>query len=72
MIKKTPLSEYENVRKNGLLAIALREDDELIEVKFTNGNEEIIMVSRNGMSIRFAETEACRPCGEIFTPHENE
>ena len=41
MIKKTPLEEYENVRKNGLLAIALREDDELIEVKFTNGTETV-------------------------------
>ena len=57
MIKKTPLEEYENVRKNGLLAIALREDDELIEVKFTNGTEEVIMVSKNGMSIRFPETD---------------
>lgn len=57
MIKKTPLSEYENVRKNGLLAIALREDDELIEVKFTNGSEDIIMVSKEGMSIRFHESD---------------
>ena len=57
MIKKTPLSEYENVRKNGLLAIALREDDELIEVKFTNGSEDIIMVSKEGMSIRFHEDD---------------
>ena len=57
MIKKTPLMEYANVRRNGLAAISLREDDELIEVKFTNGREEVILVSKEGMAIRFPETD---------------
>lgn len=55
MIKKTPLSDYANVRKNGLQAIVLKEDDELIEVKFTDGTEDVFMISKNGMAIRFSE-----------------
>ena len=58
MVKRTPVEEYENVRKNGLQAIVLREDDELIEVKATNDQEDVIMVSRSGMAIRFHETDA--------------
>ena len=54
MIKKTDLTDYANVRKNGLIAISLKEGDELIEVRFTNGNEEIIMITKKGMAIRFS------------------
>ena len=55
--KKTPLMEYQNVRKNGLNAIVIREDDELIEVKVTNKDSEIFMATKNGMCIRFKEAD---------------
>ena len=55
--KKTSLMEYQNVRKNGLNAIVIREDDELIEVKVTNKDSEIFMVTKNGMCIRFKESD---------------
>ena len=55
LIKKTPLREYMNVRKIGLAAITLREDDELIEVKFTDSEQEIILVTKYGQCIRFKE-----------------
>ena len=55
--KKTPLMEYSNVRKNGLAAINLREDDELIEVKVTDKDSEIFLVTKFGMCIRFKETD---------------
>ena len=57
LIKKTPLREYMNVRKTGLAAITLREDDELIEVKFTDGNQEIILATKYGQCIRFEEED---------------
>ncbi|SFR72579.1 DNA gyrase subunit A [[Clostridium] aminophilum] len=57
IIKRTAVSEYANVRKNGLQAIVLREDDDLIEVKATNDREDIFMVSKHGMCIRFHETD---------------
>ena len=57
MIKKTPLSDFANVRRNGLKAIVLKENDELIEVKFTDGNEEIILITKEGMAIRFHESD---------------
>ncbi len=57
IVKKTLLTEYSNVRKNGLNAINLREDDELIEVKQTDENSEIFLVTKNGMCIRFRETD---------------
>ena len=57
MIKKTPLSDFANVRRNGLRAIVLKEDDQLIEVKFTDGNEEIFLVTAHGMLIRFNESD---------------
>ncbi len=57
LIKKTPLKEYANVRKTGLAAITLREDDELIEVKFTNGRQEIILATKYGQCIRFREND---------------
>ncbi len=55
--KKTSLEEYKNVRKNGLNAIVIREDDELIQVKVTDKDSEILMVSKKGMCIRFKETD---------------
>ncbi len=57
MVKRTPMKEYENVRKNGLQAIVLREDDELIEVKATDNTENIFLVTKKGMCIRFHETD---------------
>ena len=57
MVKKTSLKEYENVRKNGLQAIVLRENDELIEVKKTDNTEDIFLVTKKGMCIRFHETD---------------
>ena len=57
MVKKTPMCEYENVRKNGLQAIVLKEQDELIEVKATDNTEDIFLISKNGMCIRFHETD---------------
>ncbi|MCC8026583.1 MAG: DNA gyrase subunit A [Clostridium sp.] len=57
MVKKTPMVEYEHVRKNGLQAIVLREDDELIEVKATDNTQDIFLVTRKGMCIRFNEKD---------------
>ena len=57
MVKKTPLREYGNVRKNGLQAIVLRENDELIEVKVTDDTKDIFLVTQKGQCIRFHETD---------------
>ena len=57
LVKKTPIKDYENVRKTGLTAIVLRDDDELIEVKSTDNNKDIILVTRDGQCIRFKETD---------------
>ena len=57
IVKKTPLMEFSNVRKNGLTAINLREEDELIEVKITDCSSEIFLVTKQGMCIRFQETD---------------
>ncbi|KPU26460.1 DNA gyrase subunit A [Caloranaerobacter sp. TR13] len=57
IIKKTGLNEFDNIRKNGIIAINLREEDELIEVKKTNGENELILVTAYGMSIRFNEKD---------------
>ena len=57
LVKKTPITDYINIRKTGLAAITLREEDELIEVKFTNGSQEIILATKFGQCIRFAETD---------------
>lgn len=57
IVKKTNVIEYSNVRKNGLAAINLRDDDELIEVKVTDKNTEIFLVTKYGMCIRFKETD---------------
>ena len=64
IVKKTPIMEYANVRKKGLAAINLREDDELIEVKKTNNNEDIFMVTKYGQCIRFKETDV-RKTGRV-------
>ena len=61
-VKKTSLMEFSNVRKNGLAAINLREDDELIEVKATEKGDDIFLVTKQGMCIRFQETDV-RPTG---------
>lgn len=57
IVKKTSIVEYSNVRKNGLIAINLRDDDELIEVKTTNKETEVLLVTKFGMCIRFKETD---------------
>lgn len=57
IVKKTNIMEYANVRKNGLIAINLKDDDELIEVKSTDKDTHIFLVTRNGICIRFKETD---------------
>ncbi len=57
MVKKTPMREYANVRKNGLQAIVLRENDELIEVKATDDTKDIFLVTKKGQCIRFHEKD---------------
>ena len=64
LVKKTPIMDYENIRKTGLQAISLREDDELIEVKITDGDRDILLITRNGMSIRFHESDV-RATGRV-------
>lgn len=57
IVKKTKREEFKNINKSGLIAIGLRSDDELIDVKITNGEKEVMLVTENGMSIRFKETD---------------
>ncbi|BFT68565.1 MULTISPECIES: DNA gyrase subunit A [Paenibacillus] len=57
VVKKTPIDDYSNIRKGGLIAINLREDDDLIGVKLTDGNQGIIMGTKFGMSIHFPEQD---------------
>ena len=57
MVKKTSLDEYQNMRKTGLTSINLREDDELIEVKYTDGDQDIFLVTKYGQCIRFHESD---------------
>jgi DNA gyrase subunit A len=57
LVKKTPIKDYANVRKTGLAAITLREDDRLIEVKITDNEEDIILVTKYGQCIRFGEQD---------------
>ncbi|MEG0594562.1 MAG: DNA gyrase subunit A, partial [Christensenella sp.] len=66
VIKKTPFSEYANIRQNGLRAVNLREDDELISVMETDGTKSIIIGTRDGMAIIFSE-EDVRPMGRVST-----
>lgn len=63
-VKKTDLMQYDNIRKGGLAAVTLRENDELIDVRLTDGNQDVILVTRNGMSIRFREDDV-RPLGRV-------
>ncbi|MCD8330883.1 MAG: DNA gyrase subunit A, partial [Lachnospiraceae bacterium] len=62
MVKKTSICEYGNIRKTGLVAINLREGDELIEVKVTDNEKDMFLISKKGMAIRFHETDV-RPMG---------
>ena len=64
IVKKTSLTEFANIRKNGLAAISLRDDDELIEVKTTDCDSEIFLVTKLGMCIRFKETDV-RATGRV-------
>ena len=57
IVKKTKITEYANVRRSGLAAITLKENDELIEVKATNNKKDIILVTKQGMCIRFNESD---------------
>ena len=57
LVKRTPISKFESIRKNGKIAITLKEDDELISVKMTSGSDEVIMASNSGRMVRFMETE---------------
>ena len=62
LITKTPLNEYDSGKKTGLIAITLKDDDELIDVRLTNGKEDIVLVTENGLSITFSENDV-RPVG---------
>ena len=64
LVKKTPIQDYANVRKVGLAAISLRDDDELIEVKATDDKKDIILVTKYGQCIRFKETDV-RSTGRV-------
>jgi DNA gyrase subunit A len=66
IVKKSPLEDYANIRKGGLIAINLRDDDDLIGVKLTDGNQEIIIGTALGISIRFSEKDV-RPMGRSAT-----
>ncbi|WP_082674910.1 DNA gyrase subunit A [Christensenella hongkongensis] len=66
VVKKTPFTEYSNIRQNGLKAVNLRDDDELISVMETDGSKQIIVGTRDGMSIIFSE-EDVRPMGRVAT-----
>ena len=57
LIKRTDVSEFENIRKNGKIAITLKENDEVLSVHFTNGNDDVVIASNNGRMIRFNENE---------------
>ena len=64
LVKKTPITEYANVRKTGLAAIALREDDRLIEVKVTDNEQDILLATKYGQCIRFSEKDV-RSTGRV-------
>ena len=57
LLKKTPLAEYSNPRKSGIIAIKLRENDELVKVKLTAGNKNFILATKNGSAVRFSEND---------------
>jgi len=62
IIKKTPITDFAHIRKGGIIAMNLRDDDELIEVKLTTEDDNIFLITKNGMSIHFADTDV-RPTG---------
>ena len=62
LVKRTPISEFEAIRQSGKIAITLREDDELVGVKLSSGNDEIILAASNGKAVRFDENDV-RPMG---------
>lgn len=62
MVKKTSLKEYDTSRRDGIIAISLRGEDQLVDVKLTSGSEEIVLATKNGLAIRFSEEEV-RPMG---------
>ena len=64
LIKKTPLKEYDSARKTGLLGITLKEDDELIDVRLTDGEDNVVLVTKKGLSITFDEKDV-RPVGRV-------
>ena len=64
IIKKTPLQEYDTVRKSGLQAITLKENDELIDVRMTDGQDNVVLVTRQGLCITFKEDDV-RPIGRV-------
>ena len=64
IVKKTPIQDYANVRKTGLAAISLKDDDELIEVKFTDNKKDIILATKYGQCIRFKDTDV-RSTGRV-------
>ena len=66
VIKKTSMAQYANIRQNGLIAVNLKEGDELVSVMMTSGNDNIMVVSHNGMSIVFDEKDA-RAMGRVST-----
>lgn len=66
IVKRTQLSQFQNIRRGGLIAIGLREGDELMGVRLTQGDSDIILGSRQGKSIRFGETDV-RPMGRAAT-----
>jgi DNA gyrase subunit A len=66
VVKRTPVSDYQNIRQNGIIALSLREDDELISVSFTNGKKDIILGASNGKAIRFLESDV-RTMGRTAT-----
>lgn len=66
IVKKTPIEDYINIRRGGLIAVNLRDDDTLIDVKLTDGKQEVIMGTAQGMSIRFQESDV-RSMGRAAT-----
>jgi DNA gyrase subunit A len=66
IIKKTNLAAYKNVRQNGIIAVNIREDDQLLEACLTSGNDEVLMAVRSGKAVRFNE-QTVRPMGRTAT-----
>jgi DNA gyrase subunit A len=67
-VKKTPLEDFANVRKGGIIAIGIEEGDTLIEVRLTSGHDEVVLITKDGMSIRFSEEDVRamgRPAGGV-------